>query len=70
LDASTVNAGWVLKNAHDINDSGWIVGNAENSLLGISSAVFILTPVPEINTNVMLLMGLGLFGFILRRKAS
>ena len=68
LDASTVNAGWVLKNAHDINDSGWIVGNAENSLLGISSAVFILTPVPEINTNAMLLIGLGLFSFMARGR--
>ena len=70
LDASTVNAGWVLKNAHDINDSGWIVGNAENSLLGISSAVFILTPVPEAETSAMLLVGLSLIGFMARRRKN
>ena len=68
LDANTINAGWVLKKAYGINDSGLIVGKADNSLLGISQA-FVLTPVPEINTNVMLLMGLGVFGFIARRKA-
>ena len=68
LDANTINAGWVLKKAYAISDNGWIVGTASNSLLGISSQAFVLAAVPEINTNLMLLMGLSLFGFMARRQ--
>jgi len=28
LDATTIDAGWVLTAAKGINDNGWIVGNA------------------------------------------
>jgi len=68
LDASSVAAGWVLLQANGINDNGWIVGNASNSLLGISSRAFLLTPIPEPETYIMLLVGLTLVGFVARRR--
>lgn len=70
LDASTINAGWVLSYASGINDNGWIVGNASNSLLGISSHAFMLQAVPEPNTYALLIAGLGLMGFVVRRKQT
>ena len=72
LDASTVSAGWVLDRATGINDNGWIVGNASNSLLGIQSHAFLLTPVPEAETWAMMLAGLGLVGWttVRRRRAA
>lgn len=68
LDASTIGAGWVLISASGINDSGAIVGIASNSRLGIDSHAFLMTPVPEPETHAMLLAGLGVVGFIARRK--
>ena len=70
LDASTVSAGWVLENATGINDQGWIVGNASNAQLGITSHAFLLstTPVPELDTATMMLSGLVLTGFVMRRR--
>ncbi|MDO8937736.1 MAG: hypothetical protein Q7U98_01095 [Methylicorpusculum sp.] len=44
LDANTVSAGWVLTMALGINDNGWIVGSATNSVLGIRSRPFLLIP--------------------------
>jgi probable HAF family extracellular repeat protein len=38
LDADDISAGWVLEGAYGINDKGWIVGNASNSLTGVTSA--------------------------------
>jgi probable HAF family extracellular repeat protein len=71
LDANSVSAGWVLTTATGINDSGWIVGNAGNSLTGVSHAFLLsigsVAAVPESNTYAMALMGLGLIGFISRR---
>lgn len=46
LDAASVEDGWELVAAYDINASGMIVGQARNNLLGTSMA-FSLTPVPE-----------------------
>ena len=70
LDASTVSAGWVLTEATGINDNGWIVGNASNASLGITSHAFLLTPVPEAETYAMMLAGLGMIGAIVRRRKS
>jgi len=67
LDASTVSAGWVLNSAQDINDKGQIIGTAKNSITGVSSA-YILTPVPEPETYIMMLAGLGLVGAAARRR--
>jgi probable HAF family extracellular repeat protein len=68
LDSSTLNAGWVLSEAYDINTSGQIVGYATNSLLGVVSQGYVLTPVPEADTSAMLLMGAGVIGFMARRS--
>jgi hypothetical protein len=51
-----------------INDAGLITGYGVNAQ-GINTT-FLLTPVPEANTNAMLLCGLGLMGFIVRHRKS
>jgi probable HAF family extracellular repeat protein len=69
LSVSKVNAGWVLDGATDINDNEWIVVNAHNSITGESHA-FLLTPVPEPETYALFMAGLGLMGFIARRRKN
>lgn len=57
--------GWVLNEASDINESGQIVG------WGIHNGrirAFLITAVPEASTYGMMLVGLGLVGFMARRK--
>lgn len=56
LSEEEVAAGWVLTNAKDINNFGWIVGDATNTLTGKTSA-YLLTPVPEPATSLMMLLG-------------
>ena len=64
---TNISAEWLLTEAKDINDNGWIVGNATNKISGLSHA-FVLTPVPEPETYSMLVMGFGLVGFVARRR--
>ena len=67
-------ADWVLGEAADINDKGWIVGNAYNSLTG-ASAGFLLTPdgtpsaVPLPAAVWLFGSALGGFGLMKRRKS-
>lgn len=73
LDENSKNAGWVLTQALDINDQGWIVGEAENSISGEKHAFLFssdspIPPVPEPQTYLMWLAGLGLLGLMLRQK--
>lgn len=70
LDASNVAAGWVLTQATAINDSGWIVGSAFNTTTKTSSAFLLasVSPIPEPETYAMLLAGLGLMGWVVRRR--
>ncbi len=69
LDPATFAAGWVLTSANDINDLGWIVGNATNATLGITRG-FLLTPtaVPVPAAVWLFSSGLGIMAF--RRRKS
>ena len=69
LDASSVSAGWVLTQANGINDNGWIVGDAINTLTGETHA-FQLAAVPEPETYAMMLAGLAFVGFTTRRRRA
>ena len=69
LSVSEVNAGWVLIAATGINDNGWVVGNAYNTITGVNHA-FLLTSIPEPETYAMFMAGLGLMGFIARRRKN
>ena len=69
LSVSDVNAGWELNGAYGINDNGWVVGIAVNAMTGAANA-FLLTPVPEPETYAMFMAGLGLMGFIARRRKN
>ena len=64
LSASTVSAGWILYEAIGINDKGWIVGSAYNSLLDASDAFMLapvaVTAVPVPNSIYLFASGLGL----------
>ena len=51
LNVDAVNAGWVLLQATDINDNGWVVGQAHNTITGVAHA-FLLTPARESVTFV------------------
>lgn len=58
--------------AIDINDNGWIVGEIRKSN-GSSHAILLATtipipPIPEPSTYAMLLIGLGMLCFVVRRR--
>lgn len=69
LDQSMVNAGWVLTAANDINDQGWIVGDAYNNLTQQTHG-FLMAPIPEPESYAMLLAGLGLVAAMARSRRS
>ncbi len=71
LDASAVNAGWVLSEARGINDNGWITGSAYNTLTGATHGFLLsVAAVPEPETYAMLLAGLGMLGVVARRRRN
>lgn len=71
LDSSIINAGWVLYNANDINDFGWIIGSAQNSITGASTSYLLsLVPVPEPESYAMILLGLSFIVGLSRRKKA
>ena len=65
LDPVAENEGWTVIRATGINDQGWIVGDATKS--GQRTAV-LLMPVPELEIYLMFVAGLGLVGFLARRR--
>jgi probable HAF family extracellular repeat protein len=64
IDPSSV---WTIEAANAINDSGQIVGFGPDRPAGGIHAL-LLTPVPEPETYALLLAGLGLMGFMVRRR--
>jgi uncharacterized membrane protein len=58
ISAAAKSAGWILQEAVGINDHGWIVGNAYNTVT-LDYQAFLLSPAPEPSTWAMLLGGLG-----------
>ena len=70
LSVSEVNEGWVLYRANGINDNGWVVGQAHNTITNAYQG-FLLTPtVPEPESYAMFMAGLGLMGFMARRRKN
>lgn len=74
LLAPVVAAGWTELSAVAINNHGQIVGwGSLKDSPGGGSRAFLLSPIaaiPEPNTYAMLLIGLGLLSFILRRRKN
>lgn len=70
LTAADREAGWVLSSAWDINESGWIVGEAYNGKTGITSAFVMsaVSAVPEPRSALTLLAGLAMISFVVVRK--
>ena len=80
LDTGSISAGWTLVNATGLGTgigmSFLIVGDAFNNHLNQKGSFVnffgqtLISAVPEADTNLMLLIGLGLFGFIARKQKS
>lgn len=72
LDANTVAAGWVLQYASAINDKGWIIGDAYNSISGETHGFMLMpnSPVPEPSTFALMIAGFGTAGGILRANLA
>ncbi|CAH0354299.1 hypothetical protein AQB9606_03645 [Aquabacterium sp. CECT 9606] len=60
---------WVLVNAVGINDQGWVVGNAQHVVSGVSRPYMLIpSSVPEPNAVVLSLLGGGALALAWRRK--
>ncbi len=70
--APVIAAGWSSLQPEAINDLGQIVGfgslDGGIHIQAFLLSPFAISPVPEPHTNVMLLAGLGLLGFMARRR--
>lgn len=56
LVSALTDTGWSIRDANDINDSGWIAGDLFNSRTGEQHA-YVLPPVPEPSTYAFLFAG-------------
>jgi len=69
LDTETLSVGWLLLDAADINDSGWIVGTAYNTVTDqIQGYLLSISSVPEPATYALMLFGFGVPGVFARRR--
>jgi probable HAF family extracellular repeat protein len=68
LDENAKSAGWVLWYARDINDSGWIVGDAYNATGDQYAYLLYPSSVPEPKTLFMIALGLGVSCLYKREK--
>jgi probable HAF family extracellular repeat protein len=70
LDSNATEAGWFLAEARAISDRGSIIGRAINFNTGTEHAFLLSTvsPVPEPETYMMLLIGLGVVSYMIMRK--
>ncbi|WP_230177660.1 PEP-CTERM sorting domain-containing protein [Aquabacterium sp. CECT 9606] len=69
LDPALALQGWVLTTATGVNDQGWIVGMAEQSINGdLKRSAFLLSPIPEPSAYGMALAGLGVTALMSRRR--
>ena len=64
--------GWILIEAWDINDEGSIIGFGYNMESNTARSFLLqsVRPVPEADTSAMLLVGLGMIGFMARRRKN
>jgi probable HAF family extracellular repeat protein len=62
---SIAEAGWINLRPEAINNEGQIAGHG---ILNGSEQAFLLSPIPEPKTYAMLLAGVGLMGFMARRR--
>jgi probable HAF family extracellular repeat protein len=71
LDPSVAAEGWTLTKATAINNNGWIVGLASNSITGVTDAFLLSTTpaVPEPASYAIALTGLVLLAVMGRRRA-
>ncbi len=72
LDTSNNPNGWVLIEALRIDNDGSIYGEAFNSTLNQNKYFSLqsVNPVPEADTSAMLLIGVGVMGFMARRRKN
>ena len=80
LDADAKSQGWVLVTASDISDTGWVVGMSQNVYTGVYRGYLLSIdggpvnggpiPIPEPETNAMLIAGLGFLTYLGRRRAK
>lgn len=66
LAPSVAASGWLLVTATGINNNGDIVGDAVNTITGITHAYMLVSQVPEQSTASMFLLGLALLGYTIR----
>lgn len=60
LSAQDKAEGWMLTYASDINDKGWIVGNAYNTMTDTTRAFLLASAIPEPGAGLMLAAGLAM----------
>lgn len=71
LDPQLIAEGWSLTQATAINDDGWIIGHAEQVKNGSSIyRGFLLSPVPEPSSLVMILIGGVIIFWRMRAKVA